>query len=72
MSSHLRYFLISSRTPLAMDRTVSLNKSTKDLFSERKTQAGVSLFSEVTNMPGGRGSSHVLLLQQRQREDGAR
>ena len=28
---------------------LSLGKSTKDLFAERKTQAGVSLFSEVTN-----------------------
>ena len=28
---------------------LSLGQSTKDLFSERKTQAGVSLFSEVTN-----------------------
>ena len=28
---------------------LSVGKSTKDLFSERKTQAGVSLFSEVTN-----------------------
>ena len=28
---------------------LSLDKSSKDLFSERKTQAGVSLFSEVTN-----------------------
>ena len=28
---------------------ISVGKSTKDLFSERKTQAGVSLFSEVTN-----------------------
>ena len=28
---------------------LSLGKSTKDLFSERKTQTGVSLFSEVTN-----------------------
>ena len=28
---------------------LSLGKSSKDLFSERKTQAGVSLFSEVTN-----------------------
>ena len=28
---------------------LSLDKSTKELFGERKTQAGVSLFSEVTN-----------------------
>ena len=28
---------------------LSLGKSTKELFAERKTQAGVSLFSEVTN-----------------------
>ena len=28
---------------------LSLGKTTKELFSERKTQAGVSLFSEVTN-----------------------
>ena len=28
---------------------LSLGKSTKDLFSERKAQAGASLFSEVTN-----------------------
>ena len=28
---------------------LSLGKSTKDLFAERKTEAGVSLFSEVTN-----------------------
>ena len=28
---------------------LSLGKSTKDLFGERKTQAGVSLFNEVTN-----------------------
>ena len=28
---------------------LSLGKSTKDLFAERKTQVGVSLFSEVTN-----------------------
>ena len=28
---------------------LSLDKSTKDLFSEWKAQAGVSLFSEVTN-----------------------
>ena len=28
---------------------LSLDKSTKDLFSERKTQFGVSLFTEVTN-----------------------
>ena len=28
---------------------LSLGKSTTDLFSERKTQAGVSLFSELTN-----------------------
>ena len=28
---------------------LSLGKSTKELFSERKTQAGVSLFSEVRN-----------------------
>ena len=29
--------------------SLSVGKSTKDLFSDRKTQAGVSLFSEVTN-----------------------
>ena len=29
--------------------SLSVGKSTKDLFGERKTQAGVSLFSEVTN-----------------------
>ena len=28
---------------------LSLGKTTKELFAERKTQAGVSLFSEVTN-----------------------
>ena len=28
---------------------LSLDKSTQDLFSERKTQFGVSLFSDVTN-----------------------
>ena len=28
---------------------LSLGKSTKDLFGERKTEAGVYLFSEVTN-----------------------
>ena len=28
---------------------LSLGNSTTDLFKERKTQAGVSLFSEVTN-----------------------
>ena len=28
---------------------LSLGKSTAELFAERKTQAGVSLFSEVTN-----------------------
>ena len=28
---------------------LSLDKSTKDLFAKRKDQAGVSLFSEVTN-----------------------
>ena len=28
---------------------LSLGNSTKELFAERKTQAGVSLFSEVTN-----------------------
>ena len=28
---------------------ISVGKPSKDLFSERKTQAGVSLFSEVTN-----------------------
>ena len=28
---------------------LSLGKSTTELFAERKTQAGVSLFSEVTN-----------------------
>ena len=29
--------------------SLSVGKSTKDLFVERKTQFGVSLFSEVTN-----------------------
>ena len=29
--------------------TLSLGNSSKDLFSERRNQAGVSLFSELTN-----------------------
>ena len=48
--------------------SLSVGKSTKDLFGERKTQAGVSLFSEVTNRTCREAGVPLLNLKERIKE----